>query len=274
MKKHNAVKIEKTQDPTNRLADGLSITSAQFLNIPQKCDFFLSLHLQVERNTHRLKLYTLYHIIKETVIMSESTPVATPKAAKKAVAKPKKPVEHPKYAEMVSQGVSSLKERGGSSRQAILKYIMANFKVGNDDKVVNTHLKTALKSSVKNGSLKQSKGTGASGSFKIGEVKKVVKKVVKKPKKVTKPKAAVTKPKAKKTTKAKKESVTTKKAASTPKKAAAKPKKAVAKPKKAAATPKKQATPKKAAAKPKAQKAAAAKPKKAAAKPKKTATKK
>ena len=201
--------------------------------------------------------------MSETNQVVETKTMKTPKKAS-AAAKPKKPVEHPKYSEMVSQAVSSLKERGGSSRQAILKYIVKNFKVGNDEKVVNTHLKTALKSSVVNGSLKQSKGTGASGSFKIGEVKKVVKK----PKKVTKPKAAVTKPKAKKVTKAKKESVSTKKAAAKPKKAAAaKPKKA------AAATPKKQIKPKKAAATPKKAKTPT-KPKKAAAKPKKTTTKK
>ncbi|CAC5392610.1 H1_5 [Mytilus coruscus] len=47
----------------------------------------------------------------------------------------------------------------------------ANFNVGSDAKTVNTHLKLALKSGVKSNSLKQSKGTGASGSFKIGEVK-------------------------------------------------------------------------------------------------------
>jgi hypothetical protein len=33
-----------------------------------------------------------------------------------------------------------LKERGGSSRQAILKYIMANFNVGKDAKTVNVHI--------------------------------------------------------------------------------------------------------------------------------------
>jgi hypothetical protein len=43
---------------------------------------------------------------------------------------------------------------------------------------------------VKNKSLKQSKGTGASGSFKIGEVVKPKTKPAAKPKKVVKPKAA------------------------------------------------------------------------------------
>jgi hypothetical protein len=49
--------------------------------------------------------------------------------------------------------------------------IMANFNVGKDAKLVNAHLKLALRTGVKNKSLKQLKGTGASGSFKIGEVK-------------------------------------------------------------------------------------------------------
>jgi hypothetical protein len=43
-----------------------------------------------------------------------------------------------------------LKERGGSSRQAILKYIMANFNVGKDAKTVNVHLKLSLRAGVKN----------------------------------------------------------------------------------------------------------------------------
>lgn len=81
--------------------------------------------------------------------------------------------DHPKYSEMVQQALKNLKERGGSSRQAILKYIVKNFNVGADESVVNTHVKMALKAGVKNSSLKQSKGSGASGSFRIGsEAKK------------------------------------------------------------------------------------------------------
>jgi histone H1/5 len=40
---------------------------------------------------------------------------------------------------MVGKAIVALKERGGSSRQAILKYIMANFNVGKDAKTVNVH---------------------------------------------------------------------------------------------------------------------------------------
>jgi hypothetical protein len=92
-----------------------------------------------------------------------ATPAKSPK--KKTAAKPKKPSAHPKYSEMVGKAISALKERGGSSRQAILKYIMANFNVGKDAKSVNAHLKLSLRAGVKNKSLKQSKGTGAR-SFK------------------------------------------------------------------------------------------------------------
>jgi hypothetical protein len=52
----------------------------------------------------------------------KTTPAKSPK--KKTAAKPKKPSAHPKYSEMVGKAISALKERGGSSRQAILKYIM------------------------------------------------------------------------------------------------------------------------------------------------------
>ena len=163
---------------------------------------------------------------------------------KKVAAKPKKPAAHPKYSEMVGKAIAALKERGGSSRQAILKYIMANFNVGKDAKTVNVHLKLSLRAGVKNKSLKQSKGTGASGSFKIGEVVKPKKKPAAKPKKAVKPKAA--KPKKAKTPKktAAKKPAAEKKAAAAKKPAAKPAKKATKSPKKTKAVkPKK--TPKK-----------------------------
>ena len=87
---------------------------------------------------------------------------------------------HPKYNEMVVAAIVSLKERSGSSRAAILKYIAANYKLGNDDKKINVHLKICLRNGVSNGLLKQMKGTGASGSFRVAVVPKPVKKEVKK----------------------------------------------------------------------------------------------
>jgi histone H1/5 len=210
--------------------------------------------------------------------------VKSPKK-KTSVSKTKKAnVDHPKYSQMVQEALGSLKERGGSSRQAVLKYIMKNFKVGSDENVVNTHLKMALRAGVKNSSLKQSKGSGASGSFRLGEeAKKKPASKAKKPKSPSKASSVAKKPVKAKTAAgskspkkmAKKAAAPVKKSkAATAKPAAAAKKTKADKPKKAAsATPKKvktQAAAKKTPvkkAKPAATKKAApsAKPKKVAA---------
>jgi hypothetical protein len=156
----------------------------------------------------------------------------TPKPAAK---KPAKPAEHPKYIDMIVAAITSLKERNGSSRQAILKYIKGNYKVGEG---ADVHVKLALKRGVTSGALTQTKGSGASGSFKAARPvaeKKPAKKPAKKP---TKPKTAAKKP-------------------------AAKPKKKTKSPKKKAAGKKTQ-TKKAAAKKPAAKKGS---PKKVAKKP-------
>jgi len=139
------------------------------------------------------------------------------KSAPKKVTKPKMPADHPKYTEMITAAINAMKDRKGTSRQAIDKYIRANYKVGDS---IHVHVKMALRKMVKTGILKQRKGVGASGSFSVGESAKNVKKA-KKPKTVTvKPKQPkATKPKAagaKKATKSKKPK--------SPKKAAVKPK--------------------------------------------------
>lgn len=199
--------------------------------------------------------------------MSEGAAAATPKPAKKKAAKSKKPANHPKYSQMIKEAITALKERGGSSRQAILKYIAKNFKVS-DEKTANAHLKLALRAGVKKGTLQQAKGTGASGSFKVVAVKE--KKPAKKPKSPKKKPAAkkAKKPAAKKA-KSPKKAAKPKAKKATPKKAA-KPKAKKASPKKAAKPKVKKASPKK-AAKPKAAKPKAATPK--AAKPKRAAPK-
>ena len=179
--------------------------------------------------------------------MSESTQVKTPK---KKVSKPKKPADHPAYSIMVKDAVTVLKERGGSSRQAILKYIMANYKVGDNPKAINARLKTAVKNSVQSGILKQSKGTGAAGSFRLGDKKTeknpVAKKTaVKKPKKIKTPiKKAIRKSASEKKVKSAAKKTKSPKKTVEPKKTV-KPKK-IKTPKKAkVAKPKKVKTPKK-----------------------------
>lgn len=127
--------------------------------------------------------------------MSES-PSKAP-AKKKPAAKA--PADHPKYIDMVKAAIVALKERNGSSRQAIEKFIKANYKVGDG---AGTHLKLALKRGVEAKVLVQVKGTGASGSFKVNKELKEAKpkKSAKKPaaKKPAAKKPAAKKPAAKK----------------------------------------------------------------------------
>lgn len=194
-----------------------------------------------------------------------STEVAAPaqatpaKAAKKPRStgpkKPKAVASHPPVADMVRAAITSLKERGGSSNQAIKKYIAANFKVDADR--LAPHIKKYLKSAVTKGQLVQTKGKGASGSFRLGAKPVVAKKPkaakkAKSPSKAKKPKVAG----AKKSPAKKVKKVVKAKSPSKPKapksKVEKKPK--ASKPK----APKKAKSPAKKAAKPKVTKAAAA----------------
>jgi hypothetical protein len=70
---------------------------------------------------------------------------------------------------MVGNAIRSLKERGGSSLQAIKKYIAANYKV--DSEKLSPFIKKYLKSAVASGELVQTKGKGASGSFRLAAAK-------------------------------------------------------------------------------------------------------
>ncbi|XP_026839414.1 histone H1-like [Drosophila erecta] len=81
--------------------------------------------------------------------------------AKKATATP----SHPPTQQMVDASIKNLKERGGSSLLAIKKYITATYKC--DAQKLAPFIKKYLKSAVVNGKLIQTKGKGASGSFKL-----------------------------------------------------------------------------------------------------------
>jgi hypothetical protein len=70
---------------------------------------------------------------------------------------------------MVGNAIKSLKERGGSSLQAIKKYIATNYKV--DSEKLSPFIKKYLKAAVASGELVQTKGKGASGSFKLAAAK-------------------------------------------------------------------------------------------------------
>lgn len=73
---------------------------------------------------------------------------------------------HPKYSDMIKAALKALNDRGGSSRAAILKFVLANYSL--DPVQANQHLKLALKNGIKSKHFKQTKGNGASGSFKLG----------------------------------------------------------------------------------------------------------
>lgn len=167
--------------------------------------------------------------------------VATPKKVVKTVKKPKAAPTHPTTSVMVTTAIKTLKERGGSSLQAIKKYIAANYKVDVDR--LAPFIKKFLRSAVTSGALIQTKGQGANGSFKLSAAKKAEKPVKKAKKPAAKKVKKAAKPAAKKTPKkaAKKPKAPKKeKKAKTPKKPKApKPKKAVKKPAAKKAAPKK-----------------------------------
>ncbi|CAL4203058.1 unnamed protein product, partial [Meganyctiphanes norvegica] len=146
-------------------------------------------------------------------------------AAAKKVVKAKKPAAkplHPPFAVMIAGAIKALKERGGSSRQAILKYILANNKIANAEKA-----KVSAKLAIRK-MLAAKKLVPVKGSFKLAKeepkpkkAKKVKKPAAKKVKKAKKPSAK----KAVKKTAVKKAKKPAKKVAKKPvaKKAAKKP---------------------------------------------------
>ncbi|XP_076126572.1 histone H1 [Alosa pseudoharengus] len=133
-------------------------------------------------------------------------PAAAPaaKPAKRRSTKAKK--TGPTVSDRILKVVAASKERSGVSLVALKKGLATG---GYDVVKNNARIRLAVRRLVTNGSLLQKKGTGASGSFKIGKKPVIKKKTVKKAKKPTAKKA-------KKAKKAKRTTAT--KAAGTPKK--------------------------------------------------------
>merc|ERR1711988_1833734 len=124
--------------------------------------------------------------------------------SKKRRSTSKKAAAHPAYKDMIKAAIIGLKQRGGSSRQAIAKYIAGHYKVGDN---ANVHLRMAIKRALA-GMLVTN--ASHSNTFRLAPE---AKKVPKTPKK----KVTAKKPAAKKTAKPKKKTAAKKK--STPKKA-------------------------------------------------------
>ena len=132
--------------------------------------------------------YSLEYFLANNTSNNKPITMSDAPKAKKA-SKPKAPAAHPKYSVMIAAAITALKDRTGSSRQAILKYVCANYKV--DAAKAGQHLRLALKAGIKKGSLKMAKESGkGAGKFKLVKVEKPKKKPAAK-------KAATKKPKAK-----------------------------------------------------------------------------
>ncbi|KAK2112881.1 hypothetical protein P7K49_007147 [Saguinus oedipus] len=180
---------------------------------------------------------------------------------------PRKKPAGPSVSELIVQAAASSKERGGVSLAALKKALAATgYDVGKN----NSRIKLGVKSLVSNGTLVQTKGTGAAGSFKLNKKASSVEAKPGASKVVAKTKATEASRKLRKVTGA-----VTKKSVKTPKKAkkptaTRKPSKSpqTVKPKEVTKSPAKTKAIKLRAAKAKVTKPKAAKPTKAAPKKK------
>ena len=127
---------------------------------------------------------------------SDHSPTAMSGSTIAAKAKKSAPVkrDHPAYAEMIMSSIMHLKERNGSSRQAITKHVASNFNIPNPDKVQN-NVRAALKKMTVAGKLVAgaAEGRKGAGCFKLAPAEKILR--LKATKKASKPlkKAAVLK---------------------------------------------------------------------------------
>ena len=98
--------------------------------------------------------------------VSKAADKKTPTAPKIKKAKAAAASNHPKYSVMIESAIKALKERNGSSRQAILKYIVANYSL--ESKKAAIQLRLSLKRAVAGGSLKMAKESGkGAGCYKL-----------------------------------------------------------------------------------------------------------
>ncbi|XP_072193395.1 histone H1.0 [Excalfactoria chinensis] len=154
----------------------------------------------------------------ESLVLSPAP--AKPKRAKAS----RRPASHPTYSEMITAAIRADKSRGGSSRQSIQKYVKSHYKVGQN---ADLQIKLSIRRLLAAGVLKQTKGVGASGSFRLAKSDKTKRSPRKKkairrstsPKKAARPRKARSPAKKAKTTarKARKKSRASPKKAKKPK---------------------------------------------------------
>lgn len=101
--------------------------------------------------------------------MTVKTAVPKPKASTKTSEGKKKPAtkaNHPPTAEMVNAALAALKDKKGSSLQAIKKYIAGIYLIDAEKQAI--YIRKYLKSAVEKKTIVQTKGVGAAGRFKLG----------------------------------------------------------------------------------------------------------
>uniref|UniRef100_A0A8C1R8B4 Histone H1 n=1 Tax=Cyprinus carpio TaxID=7962 RepID=A0A8C1R8B4_CYPCA len=98
--------------------------------------------------------------------MAETAPAATATKAAKKKSAVKRKRTGPSVGELIVKAVSASKERSGVSLAALKKALAAG---GYDVEKNNSRVKIAVKSLVTKGILVQTKGIGASGSFKLNK---------------------------------------------------------------------------------------------------------
>lgn len=80
------------------------------------------------------------------------------------------PLHHPTYLTMIKDAVLALNANKGVSKPALLKYLAQHYQLGENLPKINSHLCLALRKALKDGFIEQTKGHGASGSFKLGKL--------------------------------------------------------------------------------------------------------
>ncbi|NXS04745.1 H5 protein, partial [Oxylabes madagascariensis] len=110
-----------------------------------------------------------------------------PKRARSA----RRPAAHPAYSDMITAAIRADKSRGGSSRQSIQKYVKSHYKVGQN---ADVQIRLAIRRLLATGVLKQTKGVGASGSFRLGKSSKAKRSPSKKRKKAARRSTSPRKP--------------------------------------------------------------------------------
>merc|ERR1712243_250901 len=115
--------------------------------------------------------YTVYLSHQHILTMTEA---AAPKAKK--AAKPKVAAAHPPYAAMIKTAIKALADKKGSSRQAILKYIVANNKVDAAKAAVRVRLSLKKMLAAKKLVSAAAAGKQGAGSLKLPAKEPTVKK--------------------------------------------------------------------------------------------------